>query len=54
MTGIAADHLGNVFVVDEGSLFMPIGDRETCIQKFTYAPTPTRRTTWGELKARYR
>jgi len=43
-TGLAIDGSGNIYVADNGNYR---------IQEFAPAPTPTRRETWGGLKARY-
>jgi len=42
--GLAIDISGNIYVADYGNYR---------IQEFAPAPTPTRRDTWGGLKARY-
>lgn len=43
--GVAVDRLGNVFVADMYN---------NRIQKFGFVPTPTQRTTWGQVKHLYR
>jgi hypothetical protein len=43
--GVAVDAFGNLFVSDAGN---------SRIQKFGSLPVPTKSTTWGRLKARYR
>ena len=47
-TGIALDHLGNVFVAESTS---PNSSR---VQKFGLVPTAVGRRTWGSVKAKYR
>jgi DNA-binding beta-propeller fold protein YncE len=49
-TGIAVDQSGNVFVAEHPTFRGEINR----IQKFGQVPTPTLRTSWGQLKARFR
>jgi sugar lactone lactonase YvrE len=52
-TGIAVDDHGAIYVA-ESEDHAGIGYGNNRVQKFAYTSTPTRKTTWGAVKRRYR